>query len=151
MTVIPAVVTDNGRAKFPQMLGGIVAFSIASYFKVGVGGWIDPGGGPEPRTPDATLSDLDIIENPGNYPSVPAIPTFQKSFTSGDLTFISPSTLQCSCLLDFAEYNSDGSGNPEIWELGIFDAAGTMIAYGTFPMQTKDVSKQIQNIVQITF
>jgi hypothetical protein len=59
-----------------------------------------------------------------------------------------------------AEYNleTDGTlvydvggpyGLPEIWEIGLFDQNNDMILYGTFSKETKDATKQIENICRI--
>ena len=79
-----------------------------------------------------------------------------------DVTFIAPSTIEVECLLDFSDFNDDGFGNaPEIYEIGIFSDhpvesglasdQGLMVAYGTFPVEVKDNTKQILNVVRIIF
>lgn len=96
--------------------------------------------------------------------------TFTKALTVSDITFIAPSTIEIECLLDFGDFNDDGFGNsPEIWEIGIFSdhpefvvpsvpagpptvgTPGLMVAYGTFPKEIKDATKQILNVVRIIF
>lgn len=174
MAIIVGVATEDCRKYWPQMFGGLTTYGFKPIlnFKVGIGGWVDPGGGKESRTPDAllrrldnSLQDLDIIVDSTRivkrYPAwtdPPDIPYFQKTLLSTDLTFTSPSTLEIACTLDFGDYNSDGSGNPEIWEIGIFSGhpevvspAELMVAYATFPQQTKDVTKQLLNVVKIVF
>ncbi len=170
MAVINAVVTDHAREVWVKMVGGLTAWSIASFFRIGEGGWQNPGTGRERRTPDKTFTDLDIILD-GARPAGPtkrydvaleSFGYFQKSFVSGDLTFESPTTLACRCLLDFGEYNTKAAGtliynhgntglNPEIWELGVYDLAGNLLAYGTVEKETKDGTKQIENTVRIVF
>ena len=39
MPVIPAVVTNLARTRWPQMIGGLIPLALVSYFKVGEGGW----------------------------------------------------------------------------------------------------------------
>lgn len=182
MAVVPGVVTADARLYLPQLLGGIyqpgtttVAGSIwnptLTHFKVGEGGWIDPGSGKVPRTPDPALrrlsapliQDLDAIVDATRAPidqryAVDERATFEKALTSGDFLFEGPTTIRVRCLLDFAEFNDDGFGNdPEIYEIGVFCdhpvEAGEklMVAYGTFPVQTKDNSKQLENLIRITF
>jgi hypothetical protein len=47
--------------------------------------------------------------------------------------------------------------NPEIWEIGLFSdhpevaGAGLLVAYGTFPVEIKDNTKQIVNNVRIVW
>jgi hypothetical protein len=176
MAVIPAVVTTDARIYWPQMFGNLQTFQAITHFKVGEGGWVDPGGGAEPRVPDANLrrldnnlQDIDVIVDPTRapidqrYDATPG-PTYSRGWFSKDLdpadfTFVSPSTLRVRCLLDFSEFNDDSEGNnPEIWELGLFSPHPLnpttwelMVAYATFPMETKDATKQIENIIKVVF
>lgn len=198
MAVIPAVVTDDYRRLWARFSGGLQGLPASttivnagpttvqwdprySYFKVGEGGWINPGSGRVPRTPDPALrrfapdpliTDIDAIvdANRGTprYQGNPLDPdysrgSFQKALNPADITWESPTVARVSCLLDFGDFNEDASGsgrNPEIWEIGVFCAhpevvtpapAGQllMVAYGTFPMQTKNAGIQIENIVRI--
>lgn len=153
MPEIAAVVSDARRSKLAKELGAMAGFSPfnpITTFKVGLGGWINPGTGQIPRDPDSTLSDVDVIENPSRYAPVPPTPTFSKALTPADFTYEVPGTLVVRCLLDFGEFNDDGlGGNPIIWELGLFDSGGTMVAYGTFPGETKTNIKQIENVVRV--
>ena len=183
MAIIPGVVTDDARLYWPQILGGIFSPNVVTTvgssewdpriktFKVGEGGWIDPGSGAVPRTPDPGLrrlsapliQDIDAIVDPTRavmdqrYPA-DSLGTFEKALIVADFTFEAPTTIRVRCLLDFAEFNDDGLGNdPEMFEIGIFTdhpvEAGEklMIAYATFPKQLKDVTKQIENVVRIVF
>jgi hypothetical protein len=215
MAVIPAAVTDEAREWWPRLIGLKAGAPGAStitpgdppaqwdprikFFKVGEGGWVNPGGGPEPRTPPesnlkwitstgypspATFTDIDAAVDitraaaavTTRYGSTSRA-TFSKSLSTSDIVFVSPSIIEIECLLDFGEFNDDGfSNSPEIWEIGIFSdhpefvnaspypqggpfpanplnvgTPGLMVAYGTFPMQTKDATKQILNVVRILF
>jgi len=190
MAVIVAEVTDDARKYWPKFFGGMegtpgtptvpgsppsVFDPRVKFFKVGEGGWVDPGSGKERRTPDPSLrrlsspliQDLDAVVDATRAPAAQRYAateraTFKKDLTSSDLSFTSPSTLEIECLLDFSDFNDDGYGNdPEIWEIGIFTDhpeesglgvdEGLMIAYGTFPLEVKDSTKQILHIVRITF
>jgi hypothetical protein len=152
MPIVVGVATNAWRAKLPNIFGGLVAFSPATYFKVGFGGWINPGSGPVPRMPDPTLTDLDVIINPSHYPTIPPKPFFQKTLLPGQFLYETPTTLRINCLLDFGDYNDDGTGgSPQIWEIGVFDGANVMMAYGTFAQEIKNNSKQIENDVRIIF
>lgn len=184
MAVIVGVATEDARKYIPQFLGRLYGISetttnvatpawnpLIRTFKIGEGGWVDPGSGAVPRTPDDTLrresapliQDLDAIVDPTRplidqrYPA-DSLFTFEKDLDDTDFSFEAPSTLRITCLLDFGEANDDGFGNdPEFWEIGIFcdhpEEAGEqlMIGYATFPKETKNVSKQIENLVRITF
>lgn len=183
MAIVAAVVTEDARKYWPQFFGGLLGDPATStsvgvqwdprisHFMVGEGGWVDPGGGKVPRTPDTTLrrlsapliQDLDAAIDPTRpgidqrYPS-DSLATFSKVLGPGDMSFTGTSTLRIECLLDFADFNDDGFANsPEIYEIGIFmdhpTEAGEslMVAYGTFPVQVKDSGTQLLNIVNITF
>jgi len=145
------------------------------WFKVGEGGWINSSGGRIPRTPpEATLrqqapavlvQDLDIIVDQTRasgkrYTDTTHQSSYTKAFVSSDFIYdYAPHTLKLNCLLDFNEYNETTPGSgvpPNIWEIGIFTDHPTiarqklMIAYGTFPMEIKDATKQIQHYVLLT-
>lgn len=179
MPIIQASVTSLARSLFPQMLGGLLPHQIVSFFRIGEGGWRVSG--VRVRRDDlvekATFTDLDIILDagrPGNgfgpkrYNVGESLGYFQKSFVPGDLTYEAPNTLRCSCYLDFPEYNTkqtpapggstaliyDAGGPyiaPQLWEVGIYDAAGNLLAYGTMPQQDKNNTKPLENIVRISF
>ena len=170
MSVVNAVVCDKARETWPQMFGGLTLFRPISYFRVGEGGWIDPGAGRERRIPDRTFTNLDLALDPGRaiidrrYDGLESFGYFQKALVPGDFVFEGPTTLKVRCFLDFGEYNTKNAAgttliynvgglgvSPEIWELGLFDTNNNMVAYGTFPKQIKDGTKQIENGVRIVF
>jgi hypothetical protein len=155
MAVIDAVITDEAREGLVKLYGGlIVPYTLTiDEFKVGEGGWETTALGAVRRTPDSSLTDLDAIDNPSRYP-IDSRATFSKALTVGEMTFVSPSTLSVYCLIDFLEFNADTYGNPpEIWEIGLFSDAPAggrmMVAYGTFPKQTKTPAVQLPNTVKI--
>jgi hypothetical protein len=183
MAIIPAKVTEDARKYWPQFFGGLlgnpstttlVGISwnpILKTFKVGEGGWIDPGPGRVRRDPpednlrrlDNSIQDIDAIVDPTRplinqrYVAVDR-GNFEKALVGSDFLFETPTTLRIRCFLDFAEFNNDGFGNdPEIWEIGVFSDHPTvagqklMVAYGTFPKETKNITKQLENIVRIVF
>jgi len=202
MAVIPAVVTNGAREWWIKLFGGLAGVPagatipnnpptawnpVIAYFKVGEGGWIDPGGGAEPRAPEPDLVWVTSATYPDPFPDIDAavditrdaaaVPTrygatsratFTKAVTFTDVSFIAPSTIEIECLLDFGDFNDDGNGNsPEMWEIGVYmdhpefavpvvpagppsvGTPGLMVAYGTFPKQVKDATKQILNLVRI--
>lgn len=123
-------------------------FSYVASFKVGLGGWLTVG---VPREPDPGLTDLDIILDQTRataskrYPDI--TPSngytayyYAKAIGSSSIVSGSPNRLEVSCSLLNAEYNSDGVGNPVIYEIGLFDADGVMVVYGTFNGITKTAS-----------
>lgn len=154
MTVINAVVTTLARRRLPRMWAGLLSMSTIASFKVGEGGWVDFGSGRVPREPDPDLTDLDVIVDADRsslnkryvvegetfswYPSYPETSP-GKTLTTDDMEMESDRVLRVSCVLDATEYNDDGTGSPpDIWEIGLFDSDGVMVAYGTFPKETKD-------------
>lgn len=150
---VSAVVTDVFRAKLARIYSddsGLGAFSLPASFKIGEGGWVDPGGGKEPVTPDVTLTALTagtgIYTSPSDY-------IFTKAFVPAtDFTFVASSRAQIKCLVTTGEANDDGHGNPpEFFELGLFDAAGNMLVYSTFPIEVKTSSKALEHIIFIDF
>lgn len=167
MALYTAVVTSIGAIKIPQYLGGLISpVDVISYYKVGEGGWADPGSGRQPRTPDPSLTDLDIIMDASRaaldkrYNVGENAGYFQKPLVPGDFSTPAPGILRVSCMLLNAEYNleTDGTliydvggpyGLPEIWEIGLFDQNDDMILYGTFSKETKDASKMIENVCRL--
>ena len=169
MALFTAVVTATGAAKLVQYWGGLITpIDLISYYKVGEGGWVDPGGGREPRTPDPTFTDLDIIldasrvpgPDPKRYDVAENFGYYQKALIGGDFSSPSPGILRVSCMLLNAEYNLENAGTliydvggpyvaPQIWEIGLFDQANDMIFYGTFSKETKDATKQIENVCRL--
>lgn len=189
MAVVVAAVTDGARQYWPQFFGTMLGISagvsspsnwnpLMRTFKIGRGGWINPGGGPVPRVPDPTLTDLDVIVDASRplidkrYTSLAGnIYFMEKNLVLADFTFEAPSTLKIRCNLDFADFNEiQGTPttppggpvlaplgvNPDLYELGIFSdhPSGTgqlMLLYGTFAVETKNVTKQIENDFRLTF
>lgn len=200
MANIIASVTDDFRVYLPQYLGRLLGNSegtsvpgkwnpVFRGFKIGEGGWISSPGGPVRRQPVANLrcennqiQDLDIIVDGtrtvspwGRYTDPNRRGSFYKSLTNADFSQdpVRQNALRIKCLLDFSEFNDNGSGlAPNLWEIGIFaehpiyppshppspppagglnpgqyDSALLMVAYGTFPMEIKDSSKQIEHYV----
>lgn len=156
MATIAGVITNLGREKYAKYTGSLIAFAAGAGFKVGEGGWVDPGSGRVPRTPDPALTNLDVIINPAWYPPpddayYPTPAAAYKAFVPADISFVGPSTIRLRCRLEAGEFNDDGHGNnPEIWELGVFDADGDMLAYFTFPKQVK-TPIVLENYVNLTF
>lgn len=170
MAVIPAVVTAQARERWPKMFGGLLPFKLITKFRIGEGGWIfNPlPAVREPRVPDPTLTYLDIIQDQIRLPLSKRynvgenLGYFEKNLVPSDFSFESPTSLKVSCLLLNTEYNAKNDGtliydvggpytSPEMWELALFDADDVMVAYGTFPKQTKTGANPIENIVRITF
>jgi hypothetical protein len=170
MPVIPAVITEDARMYFPQMQGGLVPYKVVDEFRIGEGGWIDPGTGAVPRTPvdnlrrlDNGLQDVDAEVDKHRAALDQRYPLtgryyYTKALTTAEMSFVSPNKLELRCYLDTSEANNDGWGNPpEFWEIGIFTdhplfvGQKLMVAYGTFPKQTKTPAAPILNIVRLVY
>lgn len=148
---IEAVVTDIGRQRLMEGWGQVTTLEDIDSFKVGEGGWEDTPGGRVPRDPTDTgsgddrgpkLVDLDCLTN--TYP-LDSKGYFSKALAGVDITVTGTpgTTLEATCFLDFSEFNDDGNGNdPEMYEIGLFNTSGEMVAYGTFPLVTKNVGVQ---------
>ena len=159
MAEIIAIVPTGGLLSIIAGLANLVTGPYVSYFKYGEGGWINPGGGRERRDPlDLThgayaFTDLDAVEDLAR--GVPRYAAdertvFQKSVGPAGISVIGGSQIRVRCLLDFGDFNDDGYGNdPELWEVGLFDQYDNLLAYGTFPLQTKNITKQLENFVNI--
>jgi hypothetical protein len=152
---------------------GYSVMPIITTFKIGEGGWVDLGAGAFPREPDSTLrrldnniQDIDAIVDGTRIGAEARYPLNSRNFfekridpaVPGNIQFVAPTTIRVKCRLESAEFNDDGFGNnPDLWEIALFSEHPTlegerlMIAYGTFPQQTKTNSVIIENFVEITF
>lgn len=154
---VSAVYTTAMREKYAQKLGNLYSptgvLSYVSYFKVGLGGWE----GSAPRTPDPSLTDLDIVEDQSRaildkrYPSITSPPYVIEFSKIPSLISASGSVLTVTCALTNSEYNNDGTGaSPVIWELGIFDTDDTMLVYATFSGVAKDSTRTLSFPVNLS-
>ncbi len=156
MATVIGVMTEDfeeGLSKWhANVAGGFNDRIFGGGFRIGEGGWVDIP--PKvPKTPNPTLSDLDAAENPGTYPVdsrfvFPAVGA--KAFKS--IIQVAPNVVRLECEVDFGEANDDGFGNdPEFWELGVFDSAGHMVAYFTFPVDVKNNLNQLLYEIDLIF
>lgn len=166
MAIFTATATTVGLTKLAKYPGGVIPLDLITSFKVGEGGWIDPGTGRVPRTPDPDLTDLDIIMDLARLPADKRynvgeeLGYFSKALVPGDFSSPGVGVLRVSCKLLLAEYNlkTDGTlvyvtgappASPVIWEIGLFDAGGDMILYGTMTSETKTGLIQIENVCRL--
>lgn len=148
MAIIVATLTNQGLQAVTQTWGGASVMDNIDEFKIGEGGWEEVVAGKVPRTPDPTLTDLDVIENPTRYP-VNRRGSFSKVLTVGEISYPANGQVEADCVVDFAEFNDNGDGlSPELYEIGLF-ANGLMVAYGTFEKQDKNPGVSIPNAVKI--
>lgn len=163
---IQAVMTNVGREALAKSFGGPSGSYLYSYgklFKIGTAGWQQGVGVHEPQNPNPSYVDIQSIVSGVFY--------YQKTFQPADILFVSPFTIQFRCYLDLGEANGnsmvepdtgasqDGpknssslSGNtPVLFEIGLFDSNDVMVAYGTFPGETKLNTKTLNHLVNINF
>lgn len=170
-----ATMTTDVTIYLNQALGGLQNFNVIDLFKVGEGGWIDPGTGAVPRTPDPDLrnpvslvQDIDSVVDPSRVAAQQRYAAdqranFSKSLVLSDFTVEAPGILRVRCFLDFGEFNDDGFGSsPEIWEVGLFSdhpqagislPGGTklMVGYATIPKFTKNAGVQFDRDIRLIF
>jgi hypothetical protein len=186
MAIVNAIIPADALEFWAKLMGGLLGDPSTTtnpgtpeydhrikFFKVGEGGFVDPGTGEVPRTPDGTLrrlsapliQDLDAVVDATRPVSEQRYAAdergvFDKTLSPADFTFEAPSTLRVRCFLDFGEFNNDGFGNnPRMWEVGLFadhptevglsSDEGLLVAYATFPLEVKTGAIQIENIVRI--
>jgi hypothetical protein len=163
---IQAVLTNTGRAAIAKSFGGpsgSFSWSYGQYFKIGTAAHTEVSGQDQPLPPNAALTDIQSVTSGVFY--------YQKTYQPADILFINPATVQFRCFLDLANANGDTgiepdtspgidgpkgsaslSGNaPVFFELGIFDLQNVMVAYGTFPGETKLATKTLNHLVSINF
>jgi len=162
--VISALLTNTGRAALAKSFGGpsgTFQWSYGKYFKIGTAMWtMNVSGQEEPIPPSATFTDIQSVTS--------GVFWYRQTFISANILFIAAATIQFQCFLDLAFANGDApdtgtnvdgpkntaslSSQPPIYfELGIFDPQDVMVAYGTFPGETKLNTKTLNHLVNINF
>jgi len=173
--VIRAVWTVDARKYLPRLhaVGGLGGTpQEIDEFRIGGGGFIDPGSGPVPRVPDSNLrliSDPDQQELDKNVdPERPlgeqryvglTLDEASKTLLAADFAAQDPSSIRVRIFLDFLEGNGGGTAN--YWEIGLFmphpddtlRGAGKtlMVAYGTMPQVTKTAADQFEAFALLTY
>ncbi len=162
--VISALLTTAGRAALAKSFGGPTggfSWSYGQFFKIGVAAHTEVSGVDEPLPPSAAYTDIQSVAS--------GVFWYRKTFQAADILFVSAATIQFKCFLDLTEANGnplnepdtgasvDGPKNsvtgvtPVLYELGIFDPQNQMVAYGTFPGETKLSTKTLNHLVNINF
>lgn len=135
--------TDNKRDKLAQADSGTLGpdnvnaprIRIA-FFRIGEGGVKNPGVGV--RLPiDVPSPSFSDIQAPAK-----SVYFFEKELVSGVDVTVSGNEVTVNVTVDAGEGNGPGvfpqpGGNPEFSEVGLFDEAGVMVAYFTFPPEEK--------------
>ena len=163
---IQAVMTIGGRQALAQSFGGPsggFVYSYGKYFKIGTAGYQSSVQGNVPQNPNAALGDIQSVVSGSFY--------YRETFQPADILFISPFTIQFRCILNTTYANGnpnyepdtaanvDGpknssalSGNaPIFFEIGLYDDNDVMVAYGTFPGETKLNTKILNHLVNVNF
>ena len=142
---VKAVWTDDGRDWLAQYVGNkIVSTGVEGFFRYGEGGFV----GAEPKEPLPSQSPT--IDALGF--GVNALFFIQKALAPGDIILPTTNSLEVSCLLDFGEANDRGDATPPVFfEIGLFESSGVMVAYGTFPSETKTILTQLLKKVTLQF
>lgn len=163
ITVIP---TDDGRAAIAKSFGGPSGgfpWSYGTYFKIGTAMHTVSGVQQVPIPPQANFSDLQSVTSGVFY--------YKKTYINSDILFINPATIQFRSFLDLIEANGDSGAEPDtgalvdgpknsaslsgdapiFFEIGIFDAQNVMVGYGTFPGETKLLSKTLNHLINVNF
>lgn len=165
--VIEAILTNDGREALAKSFGGPSGgfpWSYGLLFKIGVAAFQNVGAaGLQPVAPDPALHDLQAATS--------GLFFYQKTFIPGDILFISPASIQFRCFLDLPQANGDPNAEPDtalgvdgpknslslsgqpptFFELGVYDPQGIMVAYGTFPGETKLITKTLNHLVNVNF
>jgi len=147
-----STVTNAYLAQLVQAESGLSVPDLAvASFKIGVGGWeLTPS--QTVKTPNPVLADLDIIENPSIYGRTPLDAYYFEKVIASDKIVTTDTTITIECFVDTSEGNGPDPytlASPEFWEIGIFNAEGTMIAYSTFDKQTKDDRRALRHFITI--
>lgn len=157
VTDVRGVPTLAGKQAFANALAGLAAFSPVSFYRIGEGGFVaQPGGVQVPADPADTgkahTTKTDIV---AQGQGVNGLHREQKNFGVVDIstdTGVGGTTLTVNLTLDFAEGNDNGlGGTPQYFECGVFNAAGVMLAYGTFPREEKLSNRKLVKRMKITF
>lgn len=149
---VGAIVCDAFRVALAEFYSNAgVTPTLPATFKIGCGGWVSTADGNQPVTPVSTLTTL--TAGTGIYTGDSAYVFTKNLVPSTDLSYVSANR-RCSikCFVDTGEGNTTGLGNPpQFFELGVFDAAGVMLAYSTFPMEVKTSDKTLEHYIYIDF
>tara|TARA_B100001094_G_C18107727_1_gene759339 strand:+ start:949 stop:1419 length:471 start_codon:yes stop_codon:yes gene_type:complete len=112
-----------------------------SYFQVGEGAFQVVDGYKVPIAPSATATALDATGANGKF-------RYQKSLSPSDISDDGAGTLTVVCKLTSTESGLDGQGlvnppNPELFEVGVFDADNDLVLYGTYDQVVKTAGTEV--------
>jgi len=127
------------------------------FFRIGEGGFLEQAGGTRvPKDPDdgngySLLTNVEAGINLGVDPGNLGLRYFEKALTIADLSIEGDtlSTVNVFCQVLQAEGND--TRDPEFFEIGVFNPAGVLIAYGTFPQETKTNLLSVVKNVKLNF
>ena len=147
------VFTNAYRAKLAQVASNFIPDGNPGKdqlelvnFKVGEGGSTVP---PAPDAPDPARTDIEAATTMGYL-------SFTKAIGAANISDDGAGTLTINCILSATEPGLDGNGqrsgtDPHLYEVGVFDDAGTMMVYATYDEQVKTAGNQITISVVVTY
>ena len=158
------IYTDAYRAKLAQVASGSVndagkALLDLSTFAVGEGGWTLMGSNKVPVTPTGAETDLEANVDPGDSCATGNERLrFEKAIGGANISDNGAGVLTIVCILDATETGLDSNsklsgncaGDPELFEIGLFDENGDMMVYATFDERVKQAGVAEQFTIVVT-
>ena len=128
-------------------------------FAVGEGGYNVVAGNKVPKTPLASRTDTEATLPPASGSTSATGLRFTKNFAAGDVTDDGAGTLTAVVRLDAAEANLDNNskltgnfgGDPELFEVVLFDFTGAPVAYCTYDEIVKIPGRTVEIQIQISY
>lgn len=148
------VFTNLYRTKYGHLADDAVVdptLMLLKFFRVGEAGFVEVpplSGNRFPKAPNATFADIEADGITGFR--------YQKDIGAANVTHDGSGTVTVVCKLDLNEVGLDGNGilvptDPHLFEVGIFDDNGDMMAYATYDEEVKIPGKAIDISIVITF
>jgi len=138
--IVSAVVCDGWRSLIASRYAADTVLLIDK-FRIGEGGH-DGGSPKEPVTPLANRTDIEADNITKYY--------FEGNLDQTDITAVT-NQITIRCFIDSAQANLNLASNPpEFFELGVYSGS-TLIAYSTFPIEIKTVSKSLEHLIIVDF
>lgn len=133
--------------------------AVATYFAVGEGGYVTVGPSKVPVTPLASRTNTEATLGPSSPSNSATGLRFQKDFGPGDVSDDGAGIMTAIVRLDATEAGLDSNskltgnvgGDPQLFELCIFDANGRPIAYCTFDEIVKIPGRAVEIPVSISY
>ena len=147
--IIEGIFTDEGKRQIRNSLAGSLIGAPHTKivkFKIGEGGFVTTAGGKLPNDPLSREGENDI-EADGT-----SLFFFEKEFVPTDIDINVDGSIRFDVVIEYADANDNGTGDdPSFFEIGLFDQNDNMIVYGTFPEETKNLSKRLIHHMDLYF